>query len=254
MQTATETTDAHILAPAPANCPGSSPTSKRRRLDFEAQGPGPLASAPLHSRKTANYAAASTGTHNARSSHGALPKASAHPQQDQAILAVTEAPAQPQSTKLNGTPAGTAPAAAPVTAPSAAPSAAAAAAPPPAKASHSGRPHAAQQFRGIVKKVRDAEAFKRQQERRQKKAAFLLDGSTTGPVVALAGQGSWGQAPRQYALKLAAGYTVHLPVPPNRSRPSTLPSVHCMAHAYIGLPKSAVDCLLLPWSCQQSIC
>lgn len=72
------------------------------------------------------------------------------------------------------------------------------------------------QFQGNARKIKDAEAFQRQKERRQKKAAFLLDGTTTGPVVALAGQSSWGQATQQHALRLAAGYTAHLPVRPNR--------------------------------------
>ena len=76
---------------------------------------------------------------------------------------------------------------------------------------------AATQFRGNVKRVRDAETFQRQKERRQKKAAFLLDGTTTGPVVGLAKGGSWGQAAQQHTVRLQSGHMVQLPVRPNRS-------------------------------------
>lgn len=75
---------------------------------------------------------------------------------------------------------------------------------------------AATQFRGNVKRVRDAETFQRQKERRQKKAAFLLDGTTTGPVVGVAKGGSWGQAAQQHAVRLQSGHMVQLPVRPNR--------------------------------------
>ena len=72
------------------------------------------------------------------------------------------------------------------------------------------------QFQGNARRIKDAETFQRQKERRQKKAAFLLDGTTTRPVVAIAGQGSWGQATQQHALRLPAGYNVQMPVRPNR--------------------------------------
>jgi len=75
----------------------------------------------------------------------------------------------------------------------------------------------ATQFRGNVKRVKDAESFQRQKERRQKKAAFLLDGTTTGPVVGVAKGGSWGQAAQQHAVRMQSGQIVQLPVQPNRS-------------------------------------
>ncbi len=76
---------------------------------------------------------------------------------------------------------------------------------------------AATQFRGNVKRVKDAESFQRQKERRQKKAAFLLDGTTTGPVVGVAKGASWGHAAQQHAVRIQTGQIVHLPVQPNRS-------------------------------------
>ena len=75
---------------------------------------------------------------------------------------------------------------------------------------------AATQFRGNVKRVRDAESFQRQKERRQKKAAFLLDGTATGPVVGVAHGSSWGYAAQQHAVRMQNGQVVHLPVRPNR--------------------------------------
>ena len=75
----------------------------------------------------------------------------------------------------------------------------------------------ASQFRGNLKRVKDAETFQRQKERRQKKAAFLLDGTTTGPVVGVAKGGSWGQEPQQHPVRLQGGQSVQLPVRPNRS-------------------------------------
>ena len=77
---------------------------------------------------------------------------------------------------------------------------------------------AATQFQGNVKRVRDAESFQRQKERRQKKAAFLLDGTTTGPVVGVAKGGSWGHAAQQHAIRMQNGQMVQLPVRPNRYR------------------------------------
>ena len=76
---------------------------------------------------------------------------------------------------------------------------------------------AAAQFRGNVKRIKDAEAFQRQKERRQKKAAFLLDGTTTGPVVGVARGGSWGQSAQQHVVRMQGGTVVQLPVRPNRS-------------------------------------
>ena len=82
---------------------------------------------------------------------------------------------------------------------------------------------AATQFRGNIKRVKDAESFQRQKERRQKKAAFLLDGTTTGPVVGVAKGGSWGHAAQQHAVRMQSGQIVQLPVQPNRS------ASHCCA-------------------------
>ena len=81
----------------------------------------------------------------------------------------------------------------------------------------------AAQFRGNLKRIKDAESFQRQKERRQKKAAFLLDGTTTGPVVGVAQGSSWGQEPQQYPVRLQGGQLVQLPVRPNRCTSSTLP-------------------------------
>ena len=88
---------------------------------------------------------------------------------------------------------------------------------------------AATQFRGNVKRIRDAESFQRQQERRQKKAAFLLDGTTTGPVVGTAKGGSWGYAAQQHAVKMQNGQLIRLPVRPNRCFKSC--SFHVIAFA-----------------------
>lgn len=74
----------------------------------------------------------------------------------------------------------------------------------------------AAQFRGNLKRIKDAETFQRQKERRQKKAAFLLDGTTTGPVVGIAKGSSWGQEPQQHPVRLHGGQLVQLPVRPNR--------------------------------------
>ena len=74
----------------------------------------------------------------------------------------------------------------------------------------------ASQFRGNLKRIKDAKTFQRQKERRQKKAAFLLDGTTTGPVVGVAKGGSWGQAAQQHPVRLQGGQSVQLPVRPNR--------------------------------------
>lgn len=82
------------------------------------------------------------------------------------------------------------------------------------------------QFQGNARRIKDAQTLQRQKERRQKKAAFLLDGTTTGPVVAIAGQGSWGQAKQQHALRLPAGYMVQMPVRPNRY--TSAARLHCL--------------------------
>ena len=74
----------------------------------------------------------------------------------------------------------------------------------------------AAQFRGNVKRIKDAEAFQKQKERRQKKAAFLLDGTSTGPVVGVAQGSSWGQSAEQHAVRIQGGHLVQLPVRPNR--------------------------------------
>ncbi len=94
---------------------------------------------------------------------------------------------------------------------------------PPGNANTQLTSAAATQFRGNVKRVKDAESFQRQKERRQKKAAFLLDGTTTGPVVGVAKGGSWGQAAQQHAVRMQSGQIVQLPVQPNRS------ASHCFA-------------------------
>ena len=88
---------------------------------------------------------------------------------------------------------------------------------PPGTANTQSTSAAATQFRGNVKRVKDAESFQRQKERRQKKAAFLLDGTTTGPVVGVAKGGSWGHAAQQHAVRMQSGQIVQLPVQPNRS-------------------------------------
>ena len=88
---------------------------------------------------------------------------------------------------------------------------------PPGTANSQLTSAAATQFRGNVKRVKDAESFQRQKERRQKKAAFLLDGTTTGPVVGVAKGGSWGHAAQQHAVRMPSGQIIHLPVRPNRS-------------------------------------
>lgn len=86
----------------------------------------------------------------------------------------------------------------------------------------------AAQFRGNLKRIKDAETFQRQKERRQKKAAFLLDGTTTGPVIGVAKGSSWGQEPQQYPVRLQGGQLAQLPVRPNRcafsAQPCALPS------------------------------
>ena len=74
----------------------------------------------------------------------------------------------------------------------------------------------ASQFRGNLKRIKDAETFQRQKERRQKKAAFLLDGTTTGPVIGVAKDDSWGQELQQHPVRLPGGQSVQLPVRPNR--------------------------------------
>ena len=88
---------------------------------------------------------------------------------------------------------------------------------PPETANTHSTSATATQFRGNVKRVKDAESFQRQKERRQKKAAFLLDGTTTGPVVGVAKGGSWGHAAQQHAVRMQSGQIVQVPVQPNRS-------------------------------------
>ena len=106
---------------------------------------------------------------------------------------------------------------------------------PQAKIQHnsSAAVETASQFRGNLKRIKDAETFQRQKERRQKKAAFLLDGTTTGPVVGVAKGGSWGQEPQQHPVRLQGGQSVQLPVRPNRCasvQPHSMPPEHAMQH------------------------
>ena len=106
---------------------------------------------------------------------------------------------------------------------------------PPAKRQHnSNAAETASQFRGNLKRIKDAETFQRQKERRQKKAAFLLDGTTTGPVVGVAKGGSWGQEPQQHPVRLQGGQSVQLPVRPNRCALSvqlhSMMAQHVMQH------------------------
>ena len=106
---------------------------------------------------------------------------------------------------------------------------------PPAKIQHnnSAAAETASQFRGNLKRIKDAETFQRQKERRQKKAAFLLDGTTTGPVVGVAKGGSWGQELQQHPVRLQGGQSVQLPVRPNRCAVSVQHSMsleHAMQH------------------------